>query len=162
MGRQYIGVEQMDYIQDISCVRMQKVLNGEQGGISKSVNWQGGGSFVYLELAQNNETAKAEILACTNTKKLVALFDRLYNRYYLNYNLKIKDFAEKTMVDADFLALELDEQKRQFLEMLDLNQMYVHATEVEDKMFGVSKQDVQVTNEFYGYADEDEINGGVV
>jgi adenine-specific DNA-methyltransferase len=153
MGRQYIGVEQMDYIQDISCVRMQKVLNGEQGGISKSVNWEGGGSFVYLELAKNNDNGKAEILACSTTKKLVALFDRLYNRYFLNYNLKIKNFAEKTLASEEFGSLNLDEQKKVFLEMLDLNQMYVHATEVEDKMFGVSKSDIDVTQEFYNIKD---------
>lgn len=52
MARQYIGIEQMDYIQDITIERMKKVINGEQGGISKSVNWHGGGNFVYAELKQ--------------------------------------------------------------------------------------------------------------
>lgn len=52
MGRQYIGIEQMDYIEDITVERMKKVIDGEQGGISKSVNWQGGGDFVYAELKQ--------------------------------------------------------------------------------------------------------------
>ncbi len=52
MGRQYIGIEQMDYIQDITVERMKKVIDGEQGGISKSINWEGGGDFVYAELKQ--------------------------------------------------------------------------------------------------------------
>ena len=47
MNRQYIGIEQMDYIETVSVERMKKVINGEQGGISKDVKWQGGGSFVY-------------------------------------------------------------------------------------------------------------------
>lgn len=50
MNRQYIGVEQMDYIETVAVERLKKVITGEQGGISKSVNWQGGGSFTYLEL----------------------------------------------------------------------------------------------------------------
>src|SRR5690606_16016443 len=50
MNRQYIGIEQMDYIETVAVERLKKVIDGEQGGISKSVNWQGGGSFVYLEL----------------------------------------------------------------------------------------------------------------
>jgi adenine-specific DNA-methyltransferase len=50
MGRRWIGIEQMDYIEDITKARLLKVLEGEQGGISKSVDWQGGGSFVYFEL----------------------------------------------------------------------------------------------------------------
>lgn len=55
MGRQYIGVEQMDYIEDIAVERLRKVIAGEQGGISKSVDWQGGGDFVYCELASANQ-----------------------------------------------------------------------------------------------------------
>ena len=50
MGRQYIGIEQMDYIEDVAVERMKKVIDGEQGGISKSVDWQGGGVCIYLEL----------------------------------------------------------------------------------------------------------------
>lgn len=50
MNRRYIGIEQMDYIETIAVERMKKVIGGEQGGISKSVNWKGGGSFVYAEL----------------------------------------------------------------------------------------------------------------
>ncbi|UWV85503.1 site-specific DNA-methyltransferase [Mycoplasmopsis felis] len=42
MNRRYIGIEQMDYIQDITIERLKKVIDGEQGGISKSVNWNGG------------------------------------------------------------------------------------------------------------------------
>jgi len=52
MGRRYIGIEQMDYIEDISVERMKKVIEGEQGGISKSVDWKGGGSFIYCELKE--------------------------------------------------------------------------------------------------------------
>lgn len=50
MGRRYIGIEQMDYIEDIAVERLKKVIDGEQGGISKTVNWESGGEFVYAEL----------------------------------------------------------------------------------------------------------------
>src|SRR5699024_3852154 len=55
MGRQYIGIEQMDYINTVSVPRLQKVIEGEQGGISKDVDWKGGGSFIYAELASLNQ-----------------------------------------------------------------------------------------------------------
>lgn len=55
MGRRYIGIEQMDYIETISVERMKKVIEGEQGGISKAVDWNGGGSFVYAELRETTE-----------------------------------------------------------------------------------------------------------
>ncbi|HFH8171575.1 TPA: DNA methyltransferase, partial [Streptococcus agalactiae] len=41
MNRRFIGIEQMDYINEVSVSRLQKVIAGEQGGISKDVNWQG-------------------------------------------------------------------------------------------------------------------------
>ncbi|MFA6789816.1 MAG: site-specific DNA-methyltransferase [Arcobacteraceae bacterium] len=64
MGRKYIGIEQMDYIEDIAVERLKKVIDGEQGGISKAVNWSGGGSFVYAELKQidNFKNSKIESL----------------------------------------------------------------------------------------------------
>ena len=55
MNRQYIGIEQMDYINDFVTERLKKIIEGEQGGISKGVEWQGGGSFVYAELYSLNE-----------------------------------------------------------------------------------------------------------
>lgn len=54
MNRRYIGIEQMDYIETIAVERMKKVIEGEQGGISKAVDWKGGGSFVYAELKTTN------------------------------------------------------------------------------------------------------------
>jgi len=60
MDRQYIGIEQMDYIETIAVERMKNVIEGEQGGISKSVNWQGGGDFIYFELAKWNKTEMAD------------------------------------------------------------------------------------------------------
>ena len=55
MGRQYVGVEQLDYEENDAIVRLKNVIDGDQSGISKSVGWKGGGDFVYLELAKWNE-----------------------------------------------------------------------------------------------------------
>ena len=35
MDRQYIGIEQMDYINDLTLTRLNKVLNGDSSGVSK-------------------------------------------------------------------------------------------------------------------------------
>lgn len=50
MKRRYIGIDQMDYIEDVAVARMKKVIEGEQGGVSGELNWKGGGSFKYMEL----------------------------------------------------------------------------------------------------------------
>jgi adenine-specific DNA-methyltransferase len=128
---------------------IEKIVDFDQGGISKSVNWQGGGEFIYFELAKNNETAKEKILNCQNLKELEALFDELYEKYFLNYNLKIKEFKEKVLQEKEFQNLDLDEQKKMFLTMLDLNQMYVNRSEMADQNFAINKQDQELTKEFY-------------
>lgn len=51
MGRRWIGVELGDHAYSHCALRMQKVIEGEQGGISKAQNWQGGGGFKFYELA---------------------------------------------------------------------------------------------------------------
>ena len=51
MGRHWIGVELGDHCYTHCKVRMDKVIDGEQGGISKAVNWQGGGGYKFYELA---------------------------------------------------------------------------------------------------------------
>ncbi len=149
MGRQYIGIEQMDYVETIACERLRKVIQGEQGGISKSVNWQGGGDFIYFELAKWNETAKEKILECESLEELEKFFDEMYKKYFLNYNLKIKEFKEKVLKEENFRNLSLNEQKKIFVAMLDNNQMYVNKTEMADKKFGISEEDQNLTNQFY-------------
>lgn len=54
MGRRWIGVEMGDHVYTHCLPRLQKVINGEdQGGITKTVNWQGGGGFKFYELASS-------------------------------------------------------------------------------------------------------------
>jgi len=50
MGRRWIGIEMGEHAHTHCLPRLKKVLDGEQGGISKAVNWQGGGSFRFLRL----------------------------------------------------------------------------------------------------------------
>lgn len=88
--RQYIGIEQLDYGDNDSVVRLKNVVNGEQGGISKSVNWQGGGSFVYLELKKYNQTFIEQIQEAQNTEALLEIWEQMKAKSFLNYNVDIK------------------------------------------------------------------------
>ena len=149
MNRHYIGIEQIDYGNNDSEVRLKNVINGDQSGISKSVRWQGGGDFVYVELAKWNEEAKEKILKAKNLTELEKLFDELYERYFLNYNVKTKEFKEKILKEERFINLSLDEQKKLFVEMLDMNQMYVNFSERADKKYNLSEKDIKLSEEFY-------------
>ena len=82
MGRRYIGIEQMDYIEDIAVERLKKVIDGEQGGISKAVNWSGGGDFVYAELKQIDTFKDVEISALNKNMQYLPISeieDESYN-----------------------------------------------------------------------------------
>ena len=149
MKRKYIGIEQMDYIEDVAVKRLNKVIEGEQGGVSKVANWQGGGSFTYLELAKNNQNAKDKILACNGYEELMELFNDLYSNYFLHYNLKIKEFKEVVSKEEKFIALPLEKQKEIFCKMLDNNQLYGNVSEMEDSKHNISPEDIALTKDFY-------------
>ena len=52
MNRRYIGIEMGEHAKTHCIPRLQKVIEGEQGGISKAVNWQGGGGFSFYTLGE--------------------------------------------------------------------------------------------------------------
>ena len=52
MNRRYIGIEMGEHAQTHCQVRLKKVVEGEQGGISKTRDWQGGGGFRFFKLGE--------------------------------------------------------------------------------------------------------------
>ncbi|MDD4760033.1 MAG: site-specific DNA-methyltransferase [Bacteroidaceae bacterium] len=149
LNRQFIGVEQLDYGENDAVKRIINVINGDTSGISNKYNWEGGGSFIYLELTKNNQNAKELIHKCKDYKELVKLFDTLYSKYFLHYNVRINEFKNKICKEDNFKKLSLERQKEIFCRMLDNNQLYVHAGEMEDKQYGLSKDDIRLTKDFY-------------
>ncbi|HUH34424.1 MAG TPA: site-specific DNA-methyltransferase [Moheibacter sp.] len=146
MNRQYIGIEQMDYIETVAVERLKKVIDGEQGGISKSVNWQGGGSFVYLELKKYNQTFIEQIEKAKNTEELLQVWEQMKNKSFLNYNVDIQKQEEH--IEA-FKALTLTEQKQHLCELLDKNQLYVNRSSLEDEMFECTEEEKRLNQDFY-------------
>ncbi|HCR1838096.1 TPA: site-specific DNA-methyltransferase [Enterobacter kobei] len=156
MGRRYIGIEQMDYINDITVPRLQKVIEGEQGGISKGVGWQGGGSFVYAELMELNAYFVREIQKVQTTEELEKLFAVIKTEAYLNYQVALENvLSAEYEVDGvfrkvAFSELELHEQKQLLIEILDKNQLYVNASDLNDSDMNISESDKAFTRSFYG------------
>ncbi|MDE0041461.1 MAG: site-specific DNA-methyltransferase, partial [Candidatus Poribacteria bacterium] len=152
MGRQYIGIEQMDYAEDIPVERLKKVIAGEEGGISEAVNWGGDGDFIYCELMQYNEAYMDRIQAAESSEELVALWEDIAENSFLNYYIN-----PETPEDAmdDFKAIEqtengLDKQKKLLAELLDINQLYVQLSEIDDEDFNVNEDDKALNIQFYG------------
>lgn len=155
MERRYIGIEQMDYINEITVPRLQKVIEGEQGGISKDVNWQGGGSFVYTELMELNYFFVHQIKQIQTTVDLLQLFEVMKAEAHLNYQIELDKVlkAEYELDGVDhyvsFGELDLIQQKKLLIEILDKNQLYVNASEMDDQQFAISESDKAFTTSFY-------------
>ncbi len=157
MGRQYIGIEQMDYAETLPVERLNKVIAGEQGGISKSVNWQGGGDFVYCELMQYNEAYMDKIQAAQSSKELVELWRDIAENSFLNWyvNPEMPEDAVDTFIAIGEGENGVSKQKKLLVELLDKNQLYVNLSEIDDAVFGVSEEDKELNEAFYGH-DPDE------
>ncbi|MCW0482409.1 site-specific DNA-methyltransferase [Gaoshiqia sediminis] len=176
MKRRYIGIEQMDYINTVSVERLKKVigqkvpiganevyqhelefasdspseyckLEFDKGGISKAVNWQGGGSFIYCELAKYNQTFADRILAATSKEELLAIWEQMKEKAFLSYQFDKQTFDERI---AAYKTLPLDDQKKFLLEILDKNQLYVNYSEMKDETYGISQEDQKLNDLFYG------------
>lgn len=61
MKRSYIGVEQGEHARTLCLTRLLQVIDGEQGGISESVEWKGGGGFRFCTLGQTAFDAEGRI-----------------------------------------------------------------------------------------------------
>lgn len=155
MNRQYIGIEQLDYEDNSALVRLQKVIgewNGvatidyDKRGMSESLNWQGGGEFIYCELEEYNQEAINILSAAKNTEELINLWNQLTEKYFLKYDVEVNEFDEN--LDS-FKELDLIQQKEILFDMLNKNHLYVNYSEIEDAQFNIDDNIKQMNKEFY-------------
>ena len=147
MNRQYIGIEQMDYVKDITVTRLKKVIDGEPGGISKEKNWQGGGSFTYLELAQHNAIVIDKIEQADTTKALKSIWQEIENTDFISYKIKPETINNNI---GEFETLSLEEQKQLLVAMLDKNLLYVNYSDIVDEDYQISDSDKKLNKQFHG------------
>ena len=142
MKRQYIGIEQMDYIETVSVERLKKVIAGEQGGISKDVEWQGGGSFVYCELKNDAQDFLNKVENALSSEELVELLEKVKKSSFLSYRVDAKKLHKE-----EFNNLSLFEQKQ--LELIDQNNLYVNYSDINDVDNNISEKEKQLNTIFY-------------
>ena len=165
MNRQWVTVEQMDYVETIMVERLKKVVGKkvknekilfreiayETGGITKSVNWQGGGDFIYCELMQYNETNMDKIQTAQSSEELVALWRDIAANSFLNWyvNPEMPEDAVHDFIEIGKEENGLDKQKKCLTELLNKNQLYVNLSEIEDEDFAVNAEDKALKRAFY-------------
>ncbi|NHA83056.1 site-specific DNA-methyltransferase [Helicobacter pylori] len=144
MKRRYIGIEQMDYIETITKERLKKVIEGEQGGISKKCDFKGGGSFVYAELKEVNLEVKKQILNAKSKSECLKIFNDLSERFLKRADCKIDEIHSE-----EFQNLDLNEQKRICCALLDSNEDYLNLGDIDEDAWGIDKITKKYNEIFY-------------
>lgn len=146
MKRQFIGVEQMDYINTVSVPRLQKVMAGEQGGISKDINWQGGGSFVYAELMEKNQGYLKDLQTAENMAELMSVYERMKKSADIDFRVDLAEFEEEI---EKFNSL--DARRTELIRILDKNQLYYNYGNIDDENVRdlITDTDYQFNKAFY-------------
>ncbi|MGL2371811.1 DNA methyltransferase [Helicobacter pylori] len=144
MKRRYIGIEQMDYIETITKERLKKVIEGEQGGISKKCDFKGGGSFVYAELKEVNSGIKKQILNAKSVDECLKIFNDLNKRF-----LKRADNKMGEIHSEEFQNLDLNEQKRKCCASLDANEDYLNLGDIDEDAWGIDEITKKYNEIFY-------------
>ena len=146
LGRQFIICEQLEYTETLPLQRLINTINGEQSGVSKAYDWNGGGSFTYIELKKHNQTFIDLIKEAKDLNALLAIWAEMKAKSFINYNVDIQKQEEH--ID-DFKKLNLVKQKQHLVEILDKNQLYVNLSSLDDKDFACSDKEKKVTKDFY-------------
>lgn len=135
-NRKFIICEQMDYIEKVTRERVYRVIKEAKKG-----------SFVYAELTQANQLFVDKIQDSKNTKELLKVWDEMKKTAFLSYKVKPEE------IDAtkkDFESLSFEDQQKFLISTLDKNMLYVPYSEIEDKTYKISKEDIALNKKFYG------------
>lgn len=150
LGRRYVGVEQMSYVEDIAIKRLNKVIAGEQTGISKSASWQGGGGFVYTNLMNDSNKFRKRVEDAKNDSDFLALLQEATSSSFLSYRVDPKKLNEE-----EFRKLSAAEKRRLLLELIDSNTLYVNYEDINDPIFKVSEKDKKLNASFYNAGEKE-------
>lgn len=145
MNRKYIGIEQMDNQTEIITNRLVEVINGEDKGISKSVNWSGGGSFIYCELKENAMELIKKIRNADN-KTIDILKEKIYSDERI-----ISYISEKELNSGndEFKNLSLNEKREALIQIVDKNKLYINYSDIDDCNYKISNIEKNFTKSFY-------------
>lgn len=143
INRKWIGIEQMDYAGSTTKGRLKKVITGDGIGISKKVNWKGGGSFIYVELLNWNETFVSRIRDASSIEDLTTVRGDMLANGYLRHDLNRDELAA-----ADLSELSLEDAQDLLIGCLDMNHLFVNFGDMGDPAYGVSEDEQRLNRSF--------------
>ena len=150
MNRRFIGVEQIDSQIQIILQRLQKVISGDTAGISKAINWKGGGSFVYCELAKQNQSFLDQIQECKTDKEITTLTDNILKSDFVSTKINPSDVDINA---KEYKELSFENKKAFAIEILDKNMLYINYSDIDDETLPLTDKDIAFTKSFYDKVD---------
>lgn len=147
LNRKFIGVEQIDSQLEIASNRLVEAIEGKQSGISKEVDWHGGGSFVYCEILEDSQFLISQLERAKDTATIKEILNKATQNGKI-IPLVLPSDLKRTKEEFDNLTLE--EQKRLVLELLDQNKLYINLSDIDDEDVNVSEADKVFSKSFYG------------
>ena len=145
MNRRFIGIEQLDAHINLAVKRLKETIQGESTGVSRDVNWNGGGSFVYCELKENGQELVNYVLDANENsideiKEKIINDDRIIS--YITKN-------EIKKADEEFNNLSLEEKKKSLITLIDKNKLYINYSDIDDMNYNVTEEEKSFTKSFY-------------
>ena len=147
LNRKFIICEQLDVQLDIMSRRLRNVIQGDGCGISNLVNWTGGGSFVYCELKDLNQTYIKQIQNAGSDPQLIELYNKISKSKFINSKVKPSNIESNV---SDFESLSTESKRKLLIQLLDLNMLYVNYSDIDDEEYKVSDGDKSFNRSFYG------------
>jgi adenine-specific DNA-methyltransferase len=152
-NRKWILIEQMEYIDSVLKSRLLRTMEGlSTAGVSKDVNWQGGGSFVYAELMEKNQGYLKDVQHAETTQQLEDVVHRMIEGG-ADFDFRVD--VEKVMQDPEYQAMSLADKKQLMVKVIDKNQLYYAYSDMEDRDVQelMSESDIAFNKSFYGERD---------
>lgn len=147
LHRKYIMCEQINDQVSTQVKRAYRVVLGnDPGNLAMELNWQGGGSFVYCELAKLNQNFVDAIEKATTDEDLTKLYADILETGFISYKVNPTDIDTNS---EEFIKLSIDDKKKLLMELLDKNQLYVNYCDIDDETYGISEEDKAFTKSFY-------------
>lgn len=134
-NRKFILSEQMDYVNDVTCERVHKVIKNNKEG-----------SFVYAELLEHNEYFVTRIQEAKSKEEILNIWNEMQEKAFISYQFDKDMFNAR--LDA-FKSVSLQTMQLYLVEILDKNQLYVNFSEIEDATINITQEDKALNYAFY-------------
>ncbi len=145
MNRQFIGIEQLDYGKNDPTSRLKEVIDGDRAGISTSMGWLGGGSFVYGILMNDVNVFIKEVEKANDSKVLSGLLTTVLSSNFLSHRV------EPSLVESNtFSSLPVSQQKSLLIDLVNKNKLYVNYHDINDSSYKIDSNTKKINSWLQG------------